>query len=145
MQGGCVWSSEWVTAPADGLIVRSEEAIVELDLDQDGDARTGWVIFFYHVATEGRVSEGVQVEVGDLIAHPSCEGGRATGTHVHMARKFNGEWIEADGPIPFDLGGWTAREGDEPYLGTLERGSNVVEACTCSTSENRIIYELPGS
>jgi murein DD-endopeptidase MepM/ murein hydrolase activator NlpD len=145
MQSGCIWSSEWVTAPADGVITRSQEAIVELDLDQDGDARTGWVIFFFHVASEGRVPSGMQVEAGELIGHPSCEGGRATGSHVHIARKFNGEWIAADGPVPFDLGGWTAQEGAEPYLGILVRGSNIVEACTCSTSDNRIIYELPGS
>lgn len=145
MQGGCVWSSEWVAAPADGLIVRSGEAVVELDLDQDGDARTGWVVFFFHLASEGLIQVGTTVTQGDLIGHPSCEGGRATGSHVHIARKYNGEWIEADGPVPFELGGWTAREGDEPYLGTLERGSNIVEACTCSRRENRIIYELPGS
>jgi hypothetical protein len=52
------------------------------------------------------IAEGTLVEQGDALGHPSCEGGRSTGKHVHLARKYNGEWIAADGPIPFVLSGW---------------------------------------
>ncbi len=34
------------------------------------------------------------------------QGGEVTGTHVHIARKYNGEWILADGPLAFNLEGW---------------------------------------
>ncbi len=139
--GGCVPSNEWVTAVAPGLIVRSEPGIVVLDLDGDGDERTGWVIFHLHVATEGRVPVGTSVETGDKIGHPSCEGGTSTGTHIHIARKFNGEWVIAEGPLAFNLEGWIAHNGDQPYLGTLTRFSQTVTACLCTDSESFITSE----
>jgi murein DD-endopeptidase MepM/ murein hydrolase activator NlpD len=142
-ESGCVESSEWIAAPADGVITRSGEAIVMLDLDGDGDERTGWVVFFFHVAAEGRIATGTQVKRGDTLGHPSCEGGRATGTHVHIARKYNGEWIPATGPLGFVLDGWVAAYGGELYEGTLTKGSKVVPACTCSRPENQILYTLP--
>ncbi len=144
MEGGCAWSGEWIAAPAAGKVTRSEEAIVELDVDGDDDPRTGWVVFFFHVAEQDRVPQGAEVHAGDRLGHPSCEGGRATGTHFHLARRYNGEWIPAGGPLPFVLDGWVAADGGGPYLGTLTRGSNTVEACTCTTATNRILYVLPG-
>ena len=140
---GCVPSSEWVTAPASGVILRSEEAIIELDLDGDGYGGTGWVLFFFHIGEEGKIAEGVQVQPGDLLGHPSCKGGQSTGTHFHMARRFNGEWLPAMGPVPFSMDGWVADGSGVPYEGTLTKGSKIVPACTCSTQENRIFYELP--
>lgn len=140
---GCAPSGEPFTAPAAGIVTTSDHAMLILDLDGDGDERTGWVLFFYHVATGGRAPEGQVVEMGDPLGYPSCEGGRATGTHVHLARRYNGEWIPAGGVLPFEMGGWTAAYGDAPYLGTMTKGSKVVSACTCSIAENRIEYTLP--
>lgn len=140
---GCAPSGEFFTAPAAGVVTTSDHARVVLDLDGDGDERTGWVLLFYHVATEGRIPAGRAVEQGDPLGHPSCEGGLATGTHVHVARRYNGEWIPAGGPLAFEMGGWTAADGAEAYLGTMTKGSKVVPACTCSTAENRIEYTLP--
>ncbi len=144
-EGGCAPSEEWVAAPAAGVIARSGEAAVLLDLDGDGDERTGWVIFFFHIQEEGRIASGVEVQPGDRIGHPSCEGGQATGTHVHVARRFNGEWLPAGGALPFVLDGWVAHYGEEPYQGTLTKGSRVIAACTISSAANRILYELPAS
>lgn len=142
-ESGCVPSDEWFTAPADGVITRSEEATVVLDLDGDGDDRTGWVLFFFHIGTEGRIPAGRVVEQGDLLGHPSCEGGRATGTHIHVARLYNGEWIPAGGTIPFVLDGWVTAYGDLPYQGTLMKGSKIVPASQSGKAENQIIYSLP--
>lgn len=133
--GGCAPTDEWVTAVAAGIVVRSEPAIVVLDLDSDGDERTGWVVFHLHLADEGRAPVGKQVETGDPIGHPSCEGGRSTGTHVHLARKYNGEWIPASGPLAFNLEGWVAQNGAAPYLGTLTRFGRTVTACVCSDAK----------
>ena len=141
--GGCISSSEWITAPADGIIVRSDEATIMLDLDGDGDERTGWVLFFFHVATADRIREGAQVQRGDLLGHPSCEGGRATGTHLHLARRYNGEWIPAGGTLAFVLSGWVADYGDQIYKGTLTKGSKIVQASEFSSSASHIIYEFP--
>ena len=136
--GGCVPSNEWNTAVADGVVVRSEPGIVVLDLDGDGDERTGWVLFYLHVATEGRVPAGATLKAGDKIGHPSCEGGTSTGTHVHVARKYNGEWILADGPLALNFEGWIAHKAAQPYQGTLTRYSDTVTACECSDSASFI-------
>ena len=137
---GCVYSDRWATAVADGVVVRSELGQVMIDLDGDGDERTGWNIFYLHIGTDGRVPLGTVVKKGDRIGHPSCEGGSATGTHIHMARKYNGEWMPAegigDGILAFNLEGWVARNGSQPYLGTMVRNALVVIACTCSNAKS---------
>jgi murein DD-endopeptidase MepM/ murein hydrolase activator NlpD len=127
-ESGCVESGAWVSAVAPGLIVRSELGIVVLDLDGDGSEQTGWVLIYLHMSGPGLVREGEWVEKGDLLGHPSCEGGYATGTHLHLARKYNGEWMTADGPAPFILSGWIVNASDKPYLGTLVRGEEIVTA-----------------
>lgn len=136
--GGCTPSDEWVTAVAAGVVTRSDPATVMLDLDMDGDERTGWVIFYFHLATEGRVPAGAVLQAGDRIGHPSCEGGRATGTHVHVARLYNGEWMAAAGTLAFNLEGWIAQNGVRPYLGTLKRNTQVVTASDKSDQYSRI-------
>jgi len=105
-QSGCVTSNEWVVASAPGLVVRTGPGLVVLDLDGDGYEQTGWVLLYLHIASNGKVANGTYLDQDGLIGHPSCEGGNATGTHVHIARKYNGEWIAADGPLAFNLSGW---------------------------------------
>lgn len=136
---GCVESSEWITAVADGKILRTGNGVVVLDLDGDGSEQTGWVILYLHVATKNRIPAGSSVQQGDIIGNPSCEGGTSTGTHVHIARKYNGEWVLADGPLPFTLSGWQARAGRNPYEGSLVKDDKVIDACTCGSFETRII------
>lgn len=138
-QGGCVKSDMWVLAAASGLVVRSERGVVVLDLDGDGHEQTGWSLMYLHIATDGRIPLGRTVNVGDPIGHPSCEGGQATGTHVHIARKYNGEWILAGGPLPFDLSGWIAHAGADPYQGTLTKGDKTITACPCGSIETNIV------
>jgi LasA protease len=125
---GCSITGEWVTSMTDGLVVRSEPGDVVIDLDGDGKEQTGWDLFYLHLATIDRIVAGTKVKVGDRLGHPSCEGGEATGSHVHLARKYNGEWILADGPIPFNLEGWVVHNGSAAYLGTLVRFSQSVVA-----------------
>lgn len=137
-KGGCAPSVEWVTAIADGDVVRTGTGILVLDLDGDHDERTGWVIFYLHLAGFENVNIGDHLKTGDPIGHPSCEGGNSTGTHVHIARKYNGEWIPAGGPLAFNLEGWKARNGSEPYLGTLEKFTAVIRACTCSDRPSQL-------
>jgi murein DD-endopeptidase MepM/ murein hydrolase activator NlpD len=127
-----------VTAAAAGRVLRSESGAVVIDLDGDGRETTGWVIFYFHLADENRIAAGTLVEQGDKIGHPSCVGGRSTGTHVHIARKYNGEWLPAAGAVPFDLEGWVARAGPGEYLGSLEREGFVVEACTCASAATAV-------
>ncbi len=125
---GCYPSREWNTAMADGVVARVDEGVIELDLDGDGDPRTGWVLLYLHLATQDKAALGSVVTAGQRVGHPSCEGGTSTGTHIHVARKFNGEWIPAEGPLGFNLEGWVAYNGDEIYKGTLRRFSQTVTA-----------------
>jgi murein DD-endopeptidase MepM/ murein hydrolase activator NlpD len=126
--GGCSPTSEYTTAVADGVVVRDGPGVLVLDLDGDGDERTGWVVFYLHIAEKDRVPVGTVVNQGDPLGYPSCEGGRSTGTHIHIARKYNGEWMVADGPIPFVLSGWRPVRGDSPYEGWLVRDDVMVVA-----------------
>lgn len=120
------------------LVVRSELGVVIQDLDGDGHEQTGWVIMYLHIAKEDRIPEGTNMYAGDRIGHPYCEGGRATGTHTHIARKYNGVWIPAVGSYPFVLDGWQTTAGEEPYLGTLTRGEDVVTAHQFGSAVSRI-------
>ena len=124
--GGCDPTPTWITAAAPGLIVRSARGEVVEDLDGDGYEQTGWDLVYLHVATLDRVPAGTYVQTNDHIGHASCEGGIATGTHLHFVRKYNGEWVAADGPIPFVIGGWTVHQGALPYVGTLTRGNQTI-------------------
>jgi len=76
-----------------------------------------------------------------MIGYPSCEGGEVTGTHVHIARKYNGEWILADGPLAFNFEGWIAHNGAQAYLGTLTRGALTIKACDCSDIQSQVVSE----
>ena len=140
-QSGCFLSNEWATALADGLVTRAEPGALMLDLDGDGDERTGWVIFYLHIEGRDLAKVGTLVKAGDPLGHPSCEGGTSTGTHIHMARKFNGEWLAADSALPFVLEGWTPHNGDQEYQGSLTRYGVTITACECATQETFIKSE----
>ena len=133
---------EHAVAMADGLIVRADIDGVVIDLDKDGDERTGWTLYYLHLATNARIHVGREVKAGDPVGYPSCEGGRVTGTHVHVARKYNGEWILADGPIAFNLEGWIAHNGSQPYRGTLTRGPLTITACECSDAPSQVVSRM---
>lgn len=124
----CAVSKAWVRSSAPGVVVRSERSMVTVDLDGDGFEGTGWVMFYFHIAERDRVPAGVRLNLDDPIGHPSCEGGNSTGTHVHIARKYNGEWIPAAEPLPFVLSGWVVKEGSRAFEGMLTNGEHTVIA-----------------
>ena len=135
---GCTPTDEPATAIADGVVVRTGDALVVLDLDGDGDERTGWSIFYLHLANASLPPVGRKLKAGDPIGIPSCEGGKATGTHVHIARRYNGEWIPAGGALAFNFEGWQVQTGNVEYQGTLVRNGKVVIACTCSDQSSHV-------
>ncbi len=137
-QHGCYEAIDWVTASSSGLVVRSENGVVVLDLDGDGYEQTGWAILYLHIATNGRAPLNTWINLNDRIGHPSCEGGMSTGTHVHIARKYNGEWILADGPMPMVLSGWRVRADPVPYIGTLTKDDLTVYSSVYGSFESRI-------
>lgn len=144
-ESGCVTvkGDLYATAMADGLVVRTGDDGLMLDLDRDGNENTGWVIFYMHLAARQRAPLGADLKAGDPIGYPSCEGGSSTGSHIQIARKYNGEWIPADSAIPFNINGWIARNGSRAYLGTLQKGSAIVTACECGDAKTSISGSYP--
>ena len=138
-QFGCYESEKWVTAVANGVVTRSDFGAVVLDLDGDGFAGTGWAVLYQHIATNDRAQVGTQLRRGDPLGHPSCEGGFSTGTHLHIARMYNGRWISADaGSTPFNLDGWVASGAGNEYNGTLNKGTRTLTASVGRLDNNAL-------
>jgi len=135
---GCTLSNEWVVAAADGMIVQSDRGAVVQSLDGDPYMQTGWSLLYLHIESRDRVEAGTYLYAGDRIGHPSCEGGISTGTHLHLARRYNGEWIPADQHIPFNLEGWISDSSGSEYQGTLHRGGTTLKADDHLTDTNQI-------
>lgn len=135
---GCNPSASWVVAVAPGEIVYSQDGAVVQDLDGDGTWQTDWSILYMHIGSLGRVEVGAMLEAGDRIGHPSCEGGFSTGTHLHIARRYNGEWISADADLPFVMDGWVSAGYGVEYDGNLTKGDRTVEAWNGRSSFNAI-------
>jgi len=135
---GCVQNDAWVTAVADGKIVYVDTGLVLQDLDGDGRIQTGWTVVYMHVESRDRVMPGTYLKAGDRIGHASCEGGVSTGTHLHLARRYNGEWISADTSLPFVLDGWTSKGDGIEYNGYLVKDGVTVEAWEGRRTENQI-------
>jgi LasA protease len=134
-QPGCVQSLEWEVAVRDGVVVLSEDGLVELDVGG------GWTVVYLHVATLDRVPLGAVLKQAEHIGHPSCEGGRATASHLHLSRRYNGVWIAADGFAPFVLSGWTVHSLGTAYRGTLTKGDAIIASCACGIASTRIWLE----
>mgnify|MGYP005836175735 CR=1 FL=1 len=115
ISSSCYVSANFVTASAPGVIARTADGVVVLDLDGDGDESTGWSLLYLHVDEQDRIAPGSIVNAGDRIGRPSCDGGVSNGTHLHIARRYNGEWMPVDcsqcpveRKIPnFVMSGWT--------------------------------------
>jgi LasA protease len=135
----CVVSRAWVLASASGTVTRSENGALQLALTDEAGKMTGWELFYMHVAEKDRAAIATQVKTNDPIGHPSCEGGVATGTHVHLARLYRGEWIGAGDPFPYILSGWLAKPGEKPYQSSLVKGGQVVVSNINGTNNAKII------
>ncbi len=144
---GCEPSPGYARAVADGVIARNEFGVVILDLDGDGFEGTGWTVFYLHLTSEDRkVVAGQRVKAGDPIGHPACEGGVSYATHLHIARRYNGEWMAADctqcmleSPAPsLNFNGWQAYSFGTEYDGSFVEGDEYREACTCREQLNTL-------
>ncbi len=102
-----------------------------MDLDWDGYEQTGWVLFYLHLVTDDDLQPDTVLAQGDPVGRPSCFGGEGNSSHLHIARRYNGEWMAADGPVPMVLSGWRPVNGPAPYEGELVKGDEVRQACEC--------------
>ena len=134
----CVVSRVWVLASAAGTIIHAANNMVIIALEDENGIRTGWEVMYMHIAGFESISAGTPVNLDDPIGHPSCEGGAATGTHVHITRKYKGEWIGATEPLPFILSGWQAIPGTKIYNSNLVKDTQTIYARQYATKESYI-------
>ncbi len=130
--GGCTPADTWATAASSGLVVRNNRGELLVDLDEDGDMRTGWVLQYLHLTD--RVAEGAQLETGDPVGRPACDGGTSISSHLHFARRYNGLWVAAGSPrVPLVFeNGWTAFAEQTAYEGGLiAPDGKKITACDC--------------
>ena len=127
-QAFCYKSSFPVTAVAAGSLARLGQGVVALDLDGDGDEGTGWTILYLHLEPAADLALGQDVAAGRVLGYTSCRGGYSTATHLHIARKYMGEWLPADCVLcagsanapPFVLSDWQVLGlAHQPYQGYL--------------------------
>jgi hypothetical protein len=70
---GCHTNWTWVTSAGSGLVVRSGDGTVVVDMDGDGFEQTGWNIIFLHVATTIRVPVGTWLEAETKLGIPPAK------------------------------------------------------------------------
>ena len=128
----CFHSSINTVAAADGRVLLGETGEIYVDLDGDGNLETGWVLLYFHTVARDDITDGQLVTVGTPLGHASCEGGYSSASHLHFARRYNGEWIAADGPVPMVLSGWTLKGDVAQYDGTMVRDGVTKTACECT-------------
>ena len=137
---GCHESDYWVTAIADGPVIRTETGIVIQAIAGGDQEHTGWTILYLHIATRDKVALGTRLKAGDRVGHPSCEGGYSDGTHTHIARRYNGEWIATEGSLPLIFSGWQVHL-TSAYNGTLTKGGVIKTACACRDDSNVVVND----
>jgi LysM repeat protein len=135
----CEVSFTWVQASAAGIVTRSDNGVLQLALVDETGTITGWDLIYIHIAEKDRPNVGTLINTNDRIGHPSCEGGSATGTNVHLARMYHGEWIGAGDPFPLVLSGWLALPGEKPYKSQLIKNDQVVTSSSYGSSGSTII------
>ena len=135
---GCRPGDDWVVAVADGIVTRADHGAIIQSIDGDPYDQTGWAILYMHIDMKNSVELGTKLHAGDKIGHPSCEGGVSTGTHLHIARRYNGEWISADQSLPFIMDGWVSQGSGYEYEGLMIRDDQSVRAEDTKTDFNRI-------
>jgi LasA protease len=131
IKGSCYYSQLNVTAAADGHLFLGEVGEMYLDLDGDGQLQTGWVLLYLHIVAREALAHGQFIPAGAPLGYASCEGGISNSSHLHLARRYNGEWMAADGPVPLVLSGWQVKAGLGQYDGTMARDGVTKTACEC--------------
>lgn len=139
--GSCYYSNIPATAAAAGVVISARQGEVLLDLDGDGLMQTGWVLYYLHVALDADtpVQAGQRLNQGDVIGYASCEGGEADSSHIHLARRYNGEWMAAGGPVPMEMSGWVVQPNLASYEGTIRNGTEIRESCECWEADINLI------
>lgn len=140
--GWCYTSAFPITAVARGVIARMGDGVIVLDLDEDGDEGSGWTILYLHVSPHDALRESQVVDAGNILGYTSCAGGFSTATHLHIARRYNGEWLPADCnrcPAGADVPAFVM--SDWKVVGL---GSQLYQGFLVNTQDNRSVIAEQG-
>ncbi|HSN93644.1 MAG TPA: LysM peptidoglycan-binding domain-containing protein [Anaerolineaceae bacterium] len=85
-----------------GTITRLEPSQLVVSYEGTQESQ-GWSVVYYGVKVKPGLKVGDKVEIGESLGHVDSSGWNAS---FWLARKFNGEWVGANGVVPFNLGGW---------------------------------------
>jgi hypothetical protein len=126
-EGDCPPSQQsalWLYPIAAGRVVQGKPWDVDGDPYVEIDHYDGRHSVYLHVADPPpEVDIGKEVLIGTTIGHPSCRnvsGGSATGAHVHLGFKLDGEWTDIRGRITL-CGYRVLPPGEGPAGAVLER------------------------
>ena len=148
----CYISEFPITAVSSGVIARATGGALVLDIDGDGYESSGWTILYLHMTIDPSITVGQAVQAGDILGNASCHGGFSSATHLHIARRYNGEWIPADcincsqqDPIPpFLMSNWQVvgiqNQEYQGYMVNVSNNQQVVAEQGRKTTINEISW-----
>lgn len=104
----------------------------------------GWKTSYYHLgnlAAPGPLGTVGRNDPVGAIGEGTCNGGSATGPHVHLTLWYNGALYDLEG---LQLSGWTIHagaSGSNPYTsGYIERGGTSLNPYSEVTNDYHILY-----
>ena len=148
----CYISQYPISAISSGVIARATGGALVLDIDGDGYESSGWTILYLHITIDPSITVGKSVQVGDSLGHASCHGGFSSATHLHISRRYNGEWIPADcvscfeqnAVPPFVMSNWQViglqNQEYQGYMVNITNNQQVVAEQGRKTTINKISW-----
>ncbi len=131
-------------APGDKVILDPNPAITDIPCWVEIDHGGGWSTHYYHLVnlgSSGPVGPASRNQLIGGIGEETCNGGWASGPHVHFALFYNGAPYDLEG---LKLSGWTihAGPGDEnPYFsGSIERDGVTLSPWNWLTNDYHTYY-----
>ncbi|MCJ7662170.1 MAG: M23 family metallopeptidase, partial [Anaerolineales bacterium] len=117
-------------APGDAVILEPNPAITNVPCWVEIDHGGGWSTHYYHLVnlgSSGAVGPKSSNQLVGGIGIETCNGGWASGPHVHFALFYNGAPYDLEG---LKFSGWTIHEeplGDNVYsAGSIERDGVIL-------------------
>jgi hypothetical protein len=103
----------------------------------------GWKTSYYHLRNIDQPGDQGFLNRNDRVGSIGvevCNGGFASGAHVHFSLWYNGSYYDLDG---IQFSGWTVTSGPEPYSsGFLERDGIILEPYDSITNDYHTYYGL---
>lgn len=111
---------DYIVAAAAGKIIYNSKEPYKLTIDHGNK----WSSEYFHIA-KVLVKSG-QVEKGQALGYPSCDGGDAEGAHVHFTIRYDGK---TQSIIGASLEGWTVQSTNTKYEGCLQNNITGQKVC----------------